>query len=167
MITPDSALTINPQTLMVRSLVTAALSFMLAAAMAADEGKISFDVLPLPPTLGLPDRHTNFVIRSAQQWEVWANNLSAVADPLPAIDFEHYTAIIASAGYKEHGPVVVTFESITDAGNVIRVKVSVTTPTTCPPQPVAGHFAAIALIPTTDKPIQVDVSSRDTSCANH
>jgi hypothetical protein len=149
---------------MIRSLATTLLLVTLVAAVAAEEDKIPFQLLPLPPTLGLPDRHTNFVIRSAQQWDVWADNLTTVTEPLPVIDFQHYTAIVASAGYKEHGPVVVTFDSITDVGNVIRVHVTVTSPASCPPQAVAGHYAAIALIPTTDKPIEFDVSSRDTNC---
>jgi hypothetical protein len=153
---------------MLRPLRTALLLSTLAAAIAvAQDDKIPFQVLPLPPTLGLPDRHENFVIRSPQQWDVWANNLTAVAEPLPTIDFERNTALVASAGYKEHGPVVVSFDSITDAGNVIRVHISVTSPTTCPPQSVAGHYAVIALIPSTDKPIQFDVSNRDSSCPYH
>src|SRR5271170_5688532 len=147
---------------MFRSLATALLLSMLTATAAAQDDKIPFQVLALPPPLGLPDGHTNFVIRSAQDWDVWANNLTAVVDPLPIIDFERYTALVASAGYKERGPVLVTFDSITDGGNVIRVHISVTTPA-CPPQPVPGHYAAVALIPSTDKPIQFDVSNRDSS----
>jgi hypothetical protein len=149
---------------MVRPLAIALLVFMLATIATAQDGKISFQVIPLPPTLGLPESHDNFVIRSAGQWYVWVNNLTVVDEPLPTIDFEQYTALVASAGYKEHGPVVVTFDSITDAGNIIRVHVSVASPASCPPQPVSGHYAAMALIPRTDKPIQFDVSSRDTSC---
>ena len=141
----------------------ALLILILAATAAAQDGKLPFQVLPLSASLGLPDAHTNFVIRSAQDWEVWANNLTAVVDPLPIIDFERYTALVASAGYKQHGPVAVTFDSISDGGNVIRVHISVTTPA-CPPQPVPGHYAAMALIPSTDKPIQFDVSNRDSSC---
>jgi len=152
---------------MFRPIATALLLATLAATVAAQDDKISFQVLPLPPTLGLPDSHQNFVIRSAQQWDVWANNLTAVAEPLPTIDFERYTALVASAGYKEHGPVVVSFDSITDAGNVIRVHVTVTSPTTCPPQSIPGHYAAIALIPRADKPVQFDVSNRDTNCPYH
>jgi len=149
---------------MIRSVATALLLSTLATAMAADDDKIPFQVLPLPTTLGLPDGRANFVIRSAQQWDLWANNLTAIADPLPPIDFERYTAIVASAGFKEHGPVVVAFDSITDTGNVIRVHITVTSPTTCPPQSVPGHYAAIALIPRADKPVQFDVSNRDTHC---
>jgi len=152
---------------MIRRLATALLLSALVAAVAAEEDKIAFQVIPLSPTLGLPDSRANFVIRSAQQWDVWANNLTAVAESLPPIDFERYTAIIASAGYKEHGPVIVSFDSITDTGNVIRAHITVSSPTTCPPQPVPGHYAAIALIPHADKPVQFDVSNRDTSCPYH
>ena len=152
---------------MLRPLATALLLSTLAATVAAQEDKIPFQVLPLPPTLGLPDGHANFVIRSAQQWDLWANNLTAVAEPLPPVDFERYTALVASAGYKEHGPVVVSFDSITDTGNVIRVHVTVTSPASCPPQSVPGHYAAIALIPHADKPVQFDVSNRDTNCPFH
>ena len=152
---------------MFRPLARALLIFMLTTIATAQDGKIPFEVVPLPPTLGLPEGHANFVIRSAQQWDVWANNLTSVDEPLPPIDFERYTAIVASAGYKEHGPVVVSFDSITDTGNVIRVHITVSSPTTCPPQPVPGHYAAIALIPRADKPVQFDVSNRDTSCPYH
>ena len=149
---------------MIRALAIALLLSMRVMATAADDNKVTFQVLPLPPTLGLPDRHDNFVIRSAQQWDVWVNNLTAVADVLPDIDFERYTALVASAGYKEHGPVVIVFDSITDTGNVIRVHVTVSTPTTCPPHAESGHYAVIALIPRTDKPVQFDASNRDTTC---
>ena len=152
---------------MFRSLATALLLSTLAATAVAQDDKIPFQVLPLPPTLGLPDGHANFVIRSAQQWDLWANNLTEVAEPLPSIDCERCTALVASAGYKEHGPVVISFDSITDVGNVIRVHVTVTSPTSCPPQSVAGHYAAIALIPRADKPVQFDVSNRDTNCPYH
>jgi hypothetical protein len=149
---------------MLRPLPTALLLLTLAATVAAQDDKITFQVLSLPPTLGLPDSHENFVIRSPQQWDVWADNLTAVAEPLPPIDFERYTALVASAGFKEHGPVVISFDSITDTGNLIRVHLTVTSPTACPPQAVPGHYAAIALIPRTDKPVQFDVSNRDTNC---
>jgi hypothetical protein len=152
---------------MIRPIATALLLSTLVAAGAAEDDKIPFQVLPLPPTIGLPDSRANFVIRSAQQWDVWANNLTSVDEPLPPIDFERYTAIVASAGYKEHGPVIVSFDSITDTGNVIRVHVTVTSPTSCPPQAVPGHYAAIALIPRADKPVEFDVSNRDTNCPYH
>ncbi len=140
---------------------------MLAATVAAQDDKIPFQVLALPPSLGLPESHANFTIRTAAEWDVWANKLTVVAEPLPPVDFERYTALVASAGYKAHGPVVVTFDSITDAGNVIRVHVTVTTPAICPQQPAPGHYAAMALIAHTDKPVQFDVSNRDTNCPYH
>ena len=152
---------------MIRPLATALLLSALVTAVAAEDDRIPFQLLALPPTLGLPDSRANFVIRTAQQWDVWANNLTSVDEPLPLIDFERYTAIVASAGYKEHGPVVVSFDSITDTGNIIRVHITVSSPATCPPQSVPGHYAAIALIPRADKPVQFDVSNRDTSCPYH
>ena len=153
---------------MYRPLPTALLLATLAAAtVGAQDDKIPFQVVSLPPSLGLPDSHQNFVIRSPQQWNVWANNLTTVAEPLPPIDFERYTAIVASAGFKEHGPVVVSFDSITDTGNLVRVHLTVASPPACPPQAVPGHYAAIALIPRTDKPVQFDVSNRDTNCPYH
>jgi len=147
---------------MLRSPATALFTLMLAAIATAQ--KIDFQVLPLPRSLGLPDDHSNFVIRSTQDWDAWVSNLTDVVDPLPTIDFERYTLLVASAGYKTHGPVVVTFDSITDAVNIVRVHVSVTSPATCPQLSEAGHYAAMALIPRTDKPIQFDVSNRDSGC---
>ena len=113
---------------MFRPLAIALLVFMPTTFATAQDGKIPFQVVPLSPTLGLPESHDNFVIRSAEQWYVWVNDLTAIDEPLPTIDFEQYTALVASAGYKEHGPVVLTFDSISDAGNVIRVHVSVPVP---------------------------------------
>jgi hypothetical protein len=147
-----------------RPLAIALLASILTTIATAQDGKIPFQVVPLSPTLGLPEGHANFVIRSAEQWYVWTNNLTVIEEPLPTIDFGQYTVLVASAGYKEHGPVVLTFDSITDAGNVIRVHVSVASPPSCPAPPIAGHYAVMALIPRTDKPVQFDVSNRDTSC---
>jgi hypothetical protein len=149
---------------MFRPLARALLIFMLTTIATAQDGKIPFEVVPLPPTLGLPEGRANFVIRSAEEWYVWANKLSSVEEPLPTVDFERYTSLVASAGYKPHGPVVVTFDSIIDAGNLIRVHITVASPASCPAKPESGHYAAMALIPRTDKPIQFDVSNRDTSC---
>jgi hypothetical protein len=149
---------------MFRAAAIALVASILTTFATAQDGKIPFQVIPLSPTLGLPDGHTNFVIRSAEEWNVWTDKLSVIDEPLPTVDFAQYTALVASAGYKEHGPVVMTFDSVTDTGNVIRVHVSVTTPASCPAQPVSGHYAVMALIPRTDKPIQFDVSNRDTNC---
>jgi hypothetical protein len=149
---------------MFRALTIALLTSMLAAIATAQDGKVPFRAIPLSPTLGLPDGHTNFVIRSAEEWNIWTDKLSVIDEPLPTVDFAQYTALVASAGYKERGPVIVTFDSITDTGNVIRIHVSVDSPASCPAQPVSGHYAVMALIPRTDKPIQFDVSNRDTSC---
>jgi hypothetical protein len=149
---------------MFRLLAITLLTSMLAVVATAQDDKIPYQVVALPPTLGLPDGHANFVIRSAAEWYAWTDSLTAVEEPLPTIDFERYTSLVASAGFKAHGPVVVNFDSIIDVGNVIRVHVSVTGPASCPAQPVSGHYAVMALIPRTDKPIQFDVSSRDTGC---
>ncbi len=140
---------------------------MLAAGAAAQSGKIDFQLLPLPRNLDLSDEHSNFVIRTAQDWNARASSSPDVTEPLPTIDFDRYTLLVANAGYKAYGPVVVTFDSITDMGNEVRVHVSVTSPITCPQTPEAGHFAALALIPRTDKPMQFDVSNRDTGCSRH
>ncbi len=140
---------------------------VLAAGATAQSGKIDFNLLPLPRNLDLPDERSNIVIRSVQDWNARASNSADATEPLPAIDFDRYTVLVANAGYKTNGPVVVTFDSITDMGNEIRVHVSVAGPTTCPKVPEAGHFAALALIPRTDKPIQFDVSNRDAGCSRH
>jgi len=137
---------------------------MFATAAAAQDGKIDFQTLPLPRNLGLPNNHYSRAIRSSPEWDAWLNSLTEVVEPLPTVDFERFTLLISSAGYKAHGPVIVTFDSVTDTGNVIRVHVSVTSPATCPKDVETGHYAAMALIPKTDKPIQFDVSSRDTNC---
>jgi hypothetical protein len=138
--------------------------WMLGASARAEDGKIDFQVLPVPPTLGLPDARSNFVIRSAQEWNTWLDKLTDAVEPLPSVDFERYTLLVANAGYKPHGPVAVKFDSVTDTGNEIRVHVSVAGPARCPPSPEPGHYAAMALIPQTDKPIQFDVSTLESTC---
>ena len=138
--------------------------WMLGASARAEDGRIDFQVLPVPPTLGLPDARSNFVIRSAQEWNAWLDKLTDVVEPLPSVDFERYTLLVANAGYKPHGPVAVKFDSVTDTGNEIRVHVSVAGPARCPPSPEPGHYAAMALIPQTDKPIQFDVSTGNSAC---
>lgn len=130
----------------------------------SEDGKIDFQVLPVPPTLGLPNARSNFVIRSAEDWNRWLDRLTDVVDPLPTIDFARYTLLVASAGYKPHGPVYVKFDSVSDMGNAIRVHVSVAGPASCPSSPEPGHYAAMALIPQTDKPIQFDVSTVESTC---
>ena len=150
-----------------RRLTTLLVVGVLAASATAQSGKIDFNLLPLPRNLDLSDQRSNFVIRSAQDWNARASISPDATEPLPTIDFDHYTLLVANAGYKANGPVVVTIDSITDMGNEVRVHVSVASPTTCPQVPEAGHFAALALIPRTDKPIQFDVSNRDTGCSHH
>ncbi len=149
-----------------RRLATLLAAGALAASATAQSGKIDFQLLPLPQNLDLSDQHSNFVIRSAQDWNARAGDSPDATEPLPTIDFERFTLLVANAGYKANGPVVVTIDSITDMGNEIRVHVSVTSPKTCPQVPEAGHYAAMALIPRTDKPVQFDVSNRDTGCSH-
>ncbi len=139
-------------------------ALMFASAAIAQDGKIDFQTLPMPRNLGLPNSHYSRAIRSSQEWDAWVNSLTEVVEPLPTVDFDRFTLLISSAGYRAHGPVIVTFDSVTDAGNVIKVHVSVTSPATCPKDVETGHYAAMALIPKTDKPVQFDVSSRDTNC---
>jgi hypothetical protein len=146
------------------SIVLIVSMFGASASASAEDGKIDFQVLPVPPTLGLPDARSNFVIRSAEEWYAWLDKLTDVVEPLPTVDFARYTLLVANAGYKPHGPVAVKFDSVTDMENEIRVQVSVAGPASCPSSPEPGHYAAMALIPQTDKPIQFDVSTRESTC---
>jgi hypothetical protein len=138
--------------------------WMFGVSARADDGKIDFQVLLVPPTLGLPDSRANFVIRSSEDWNAWLDKLTEVVEPLPTVDFARYTLLVASAGYKPHGPVAVKFDSVTDMGNEIRVVVSVAGPASCPSSPEPGHYAVMALIPQTDKPIQFNVSTIESTC---
>jgi hypothetical protein len=146
---------------MFKSLVISLFTFMLAAVVRAQDGKIDFQILPLPGNLVLSEDRANFVIRSAQDWNAWIDNSSEVtgAEPIPAIDFERYTLLVSNAGSKARGPVVVKFDSIIDTGSEVRVHVSISSPESCPRAPESGRNAAMALIPHTDKPIQFDVSN--------
>jgi hypothetical protein len=140
---------------------------MLAAAAMAQAGKIDFEVLPVPEHLGLSDSHSNSVLRSAQDWKTWVNNLPGVVENLPIIDFDRETLLVANAGYKTGGPYDVMFDSITDTGNEILVHVSVSGPARCPSVPESGHYVAMVVIPHTDKPIHFEVTTKDSTCARH
>jgi hypothetical protein len=142
----------------------ALLTVMLAATAIAQTQKIEFQMLPTPANLNVSESRSSAVIRSARDWNLWVINLPEVPDNLPTIDFEHYTLLVANAGYKANGPYDVNFDSVTDTGNTIVVHVSVTGPVSCPAQPQAGHYVAMAVIPRTDKPIQFDVSTGNSAC---
>ena len=144
---------------MFRALAISLLTLMLAAIARAQDGKIDFQVLPFPRNLELSEDRSNFVIRSAQDWNAWIDNSPDAVEPLPTIDFERYTLLVSNAGNKTRGPVVVKFDSITDTGSEVRVHVSVTSPESCPRAPQPERYAVMALIPHTDKPIQFDVSN--------
>jgi hypothetical protein len=148
-----------------RPLEVALVTVMLAASAIAQSGQISFQMLTVPSNLNVSDSRSSAVIRSTRDWNVWINNLPDVAENLPTVDFEQYTLLVVNAGYKTSGPYDVKFDSITDAGNSVRVHVSVTGPESCPKEPQSGHYVAMAIIPRTDKPIQFDVSTRDSACA--
>jgi hypothetical protein len=140
------------------------ISLLAAGVAAAQEGKIEFRVLTVPMNLNISDSHSNAVIRSTRDWITWVSNLRQVPEELPTVDFEKYTLLIANAGYKTNGPYEVKFDSITDLPNEIRVHVTVTGPTVCPAEPEAGHYAAMATLPRTDKPVQFDVTTRNSNC---
>jgi hypothetical protein len=140
------------------------LTVMLAATAIAQTQKIEFQMLPIPPNFNVSESRSSAVIRSARDWNIWVSNLPAIPESLPTIDFEHFTLLVANAGYKANGPYDVKFDSVTDTGNTIIVHVSVTGPVSCPAQPQAGHYVAMAVIPRTDKPIQFDVSTGNSAC---
>ena len=148
-----------------RLLEAALVTLMLTASAIAQSGPIAFQVLTVPSNLNVSDSRSSAVIRSARDWNVWVINLPDVAENLPTVDFEQYTLLVVNAGYKTSGPYDVKFDSITDAGNSIRVHVSVTGPQSCPKEPQSGHYVAMAIIPRTDKSIQFDVSTSDSACA--
>ena len=138
---------------------------MLAAAgTTAQEAKIEFQAIKVPPNLNISDSHSNAVIRSNRDWNTWVNNLREVPESLPTVDFEQYTLLIANAGYKSNGPYDVKFDSVTDWPNEVRVHVTVSGPVSCPAAPEAGHYAAMVVVPRTDKPIQFDVTTRNSTC---
>jgi hypothetical protein len=160
----DRPTRLNHDAKTLRPLAIALITLVLAATAIAQAGKIDFQMLVIPSNLNISDGHSNFVIRSAQDWIAWINNLPDVVENLPTIDFERYTLLVVNAGYKAHGPFVVKFESVTETDNEVRVQVSVTGPVSCPQASESAHYAAMALIPHTDKPIQFDVSSRGSDC---
>ncbi len=142
----------------------ALLMVALAATAAAEGAKIEFKVLPPPRNIRLSDGHSNTVIRSAQEWSDWLGNLPEGVENLPTIDFERYTLLVINAGYKTNGPYAIKINSITDTGNEIHVRISVTGPAPCPQAPEAAQYFAMVIIPQTDKPIQFDMSSSGSNC---
>jgi len=147
-----------------RLTISLLISVLAIAIAAAQEGKIEFRVLTVPPNLNISDSHSNAVIRSRRDWTTWVNNLREVPEDLPIVDFEQYTLLIANAGYKANGPYDVKFDSIIDMPNEIRVHVTVTGPAVCPVEPEAGRFVAMAIVARTDKPVQFDVTTRNSTC---
>ena len=147
-----------------RRLALALFIGLLGAGAAADEAKLDFQLLPLPRNVRLSDSHSNTVIRSTQEWSDWLGNLPEGVENLPTIDFDRYTLIVINAGYKTNGPYEIKVNSIIDASNEVRVRVTVTGPVPCPSAPVAGQYFAMVLIPQTDKPVQFDMSSSGSSC---
>jgi hypothetical protein len=139
-------------------------SVLATAIAAAQEAKIEFRVLAVRPNLNISDSHSNAVIRSRRDWTTWVNNLREVPEDLPTVDFEQYTLLIANAGYKTNGPYDVNFDSITDMPNEVRVHVTVSGPVVCPTEPEAGHYVAMAIFPRTDKPVQFDVTTKNSTC---
>jgi hypothetical protein len=146
------------------ALITLA-TLMLAAGAIAQSGQIAFQILTVPSNLNVSDSRSSAVIRSTRDWSLWINNLPEVPENLPTVDFEQYTLLVVNAGYKINGPYEVKFDSVADTGNTVRVHVSVAGPESCPKESVSGHYVAMAIIPRTDKPIQFDVSTRDSACA--
>jgi hypothetical protein len=130
----------------------------------AQTGQIEFQKLTIPSNFNVSESRSSAVIRSARDWNIWVSNLPDIPESLPSIDFEHFTLLVANAGYKANGPYDVKFDSVTDTGNTIIVHVSVTGPVSCPAQPQAAHYVAMAVIPRTNKPIQFDVSIGNSAC---
>jgi hypothetical protein len=147
-----------------RRMALALLVGLLGATAAAEEAKIDFQLLPPPRNIRLSDGHSNTVIRSTQEWIDWLGNLPEGVENLPSIDFDRYTLLVINAGYKTNGPFEIKIGSITDTGNEVRVRISVTGPSPCPRAPEAGQYFAMAVIPQTDKPIQFDMSSSGSNC---
>jgi hypothetical protein len=146
-------------------LEAALVTLLLGASAIAQSGEVAFQMLTVPSNLNVSDSRSSAVIRSTRDWNVWINNLPDVPENLPSVDFEQYTLLVVNAGYKTSGPYDVKFDSVIDAGNSVRVHVSVTGPESCPKEPQSGHYVAMAIIPRTDKSIQFDVSTRDSACA--
>ena len=140
------------------------LCMLLTATAFAQVDKIEFQMLSVPSNLNVSEGRSSAVIRSERDWNIWVGNLPEIPESLPSVDFDHYTLLVANAGYKINGPYEVKFDSVTDAGNAIVVHVSVTGPANCPAQPQAGHYVAMAVIPRTDKPVQFDVSTGNSAC---
>jgi len=155
----------NQQQNTLRRVALALLIGALAAIAAADEAKIDFQLLLPPRNIRLYDGHSNTVIRSTQEWSDWLGNLPEGVENLPSIDFERYTLLVINAGYKTNGPFEIKINSISDTGNEIHVRVSVTGPAQCPQAPQAGQYFAMVLIPQTDKPVQFDMSSSGSNCS--
>jgi hypothetical protein len=87
--------------------------------------------------------------------------------PMPEIDFDRYTLLVAKAGVKPSGGFDVVFASLTDL-STLSVGVLETTPGhDCVSATVLIHPVAMALIPHTDKPISFRIATAVVDCSAH
>jgi hypothetical protein len=134
----------------------------------------------------LPRASSYFAIRSQKELEEWWSRPdSAVMQapdvptgnpehpfappkrPMPEIDFDRYTRLVANAGVKPSGGFEVTFTSLTDL-STLGVGVLETTPGhDCAVGTVLTQPVALALIPHTDKPITFRIATAAVDCTGY
>jgi len=130
-----------------------------------------------PSFVGFSKTPAYFAIRSRDELETWAKQplnddvsqmpRGAPRLPLPHIDFDHFTLLIANAGTKGSSGFSVAFTSVFSLPSAIYANVVEIAPTgtTCAIMSIETHPVALVLIPKTDQPIQFNVSTARTDCA--
>jgi hypothetical protein len=156
-----------------------------ATAVAAD-GLVEYRVIhPISGPLSATPSY--FAIRSHKELVSWWNGQSqdsqrqnpsahaepkaqpsaAPAPPLPDIDFDHHTLIVANAGSKPSSGFDVAIMSVS-VSDIVSVSILETVPgVNCPRATVLTHAEAFALIPNPHLPIRFNIMTAAVDCNAH
>jgi hypothetical protein len=109
---------------------------------------------------------TSYVaIRSLEQWSKYCDPRNpSLAASQKAIDFDHYTLLVAHAGARPNLSYMLLFSAVYEQANDVSVTVLEVTPGNCPRLESLMNLRAYALIPKTSKPVQFEISQATHDC---
>jgi hypothetical protein len=146
-------------------LLTALLLLPVSRTMANDA--IDFQVIhpQFGPTAPGP---SYLAIRARAEFDATLQSFTTATPPLPVIDFDHYTLLMANAGPKPSGGYSIVFSSVHEVRQqgvpTVAVFLLDIGPGTCPRTEELTHAIAFALIPKTSEPIRFFVNKADRDC---
>jgi len=132
------------------------------------DGQIDFQVIhpKFGPTAPGP---SYLAIRTRAEFDATLQSFTTATPPLPVIDFDHYTLLMANAGPKPSGGYAIIFSSVhevhREAVPTVAVFLLDLGPGTCPRTDELTHAIAFALIPKTNEPIRFFVNKADRDCS--